>query len=107
MNVDVRALGFTLTPSLHRSVLAGLQRALAHRSPSLRCVQVRLRDVNGPRGGDDKQCALRARFAGGEVVTVRCTRADLYAAIADAMDVTSRRCAERTRRVRDATRRAR
>lgn len=106
MNVDVRALGFSLTDALRDHVQRGMRRAFAHRDPALRRVEVRLRDVNGPRGGEDKRCELRATFAGGEVLRVARTDANLYAAIASVMDVASRCSEERERRARTERRRA-
>jgi ribosome-associated translation inhibitor RaiA len=87
-------------------VQSNLRRAFAHRGTELRRVEVRLRDVNGPRGGDDMRCEVRARFAGGEVLRVARTDANLYAAVVAVMDVASLRSEERARRVRGERRRA-
>lgn len=106
MIVDVRAIGFSLTDALRTHVQDGMQRAFAHRDPSLRRVEVRLRDLNGPRGGVDMQCELRAHFVGGEVLRVSRTHANLYAAISEAMSVASMRGEERARRERASRRRA-
>jgi ribosome-associated translation inhibitor RaiA len=106
MNVDVRAIGFSLTDALRDHVQSNLRRAFAHRGTELRRVEVRLRDVNGPRGGDDMRCEVRARFAGGEVLRVARTDANLYAAVVAVMDVASLRSEERARRVRGERRRA-
>lgn len=105
MKIDVRAIGFSLTDALSRQVATGLERVLRRGDPSLRRIEVRLRDVNGPRGGADKRCSLRAHYAGREVFTVARTHADLYSAIAQVMDAASRGRDARSRRVRGARRR--
>ncbi|MEZ4390649.1 MAG: HPF/RaiA family ribosome-associated protein [Polyangiales bacterium] len=105
MKIDIRAIGFSLTDSLERQVVAGLERVLRRGDPTLRRIQVRLRDVNGPRGGADKRCSLRVDYAGREVLAVSRTHADLYAAISMATEAVSRNRDDRSRRVRDARRR--
>ena len=47
---------------------------------------MRLSDINGPRGGEDKRCQLQVSLAGLPDVVVEDTEADLYFAIDRAAD---------------------
>jgi putative sigma-54 modulation protein len=105
MKVDIRSIGFSLTDSIERCVHAGLERVLRRGDPSLRRVEVRLADINGPRGGEDKRCSLRASYDGREVISISRTHEDLYVAIAQVMDAAVRHRDDRRRRVRSARRR--
>ena len=49
-------------------------------------VVVRLSDINGPRGGEDKRCHLQVVLSGLPEVVVEDIEADLYFAIGRAAD---------------------
>ena len=100
MKVFARSLGFSLTPALAAYTHARVTDALAHRQADLRRVDVHLGDINGPRGGADKECRVVARFVGGRTLTVRQRDADLYRAVHDAAAVVGRRADERAARKR-------
>ena len=85
MKLDIRALGFPLTEGLRACVESGLHHALRERRGDIRRVQVRLVDVNGPRGGEDKRCAVRAWLHGGRPLLVARAHHDLYTAIDEVM----------------------
>lgn len=87
MRTDVQSRGFTLTPSL-RAAVTEEARDFAARFPKLPTVlQVRLFDVNGPRGGPDKGCLVHARVGrGARVVVATEIDSDLYRAIAAAFE---------------------
>ena len=60
--IAVRTSGLpdgSLVPRVERRVRTALRRYAAH----IRAVRVRLRDVNGPRGGVDKECTIAVRLA--------------------------------------------
>jgi putative sigma-54 modulation protein len=44
-------------------------------------VEVRLSDVNGPRGGVDKECSIRVKLHNAGVVFVRAIGEDAYATV--------------------------
>ena len=85
MRTDVQSRGFSLTPAL-RAAVTNEARDFAARFPKLPTVlQVRLFDVNGPRGGADKGCLVLARVGrGARVVVATEVDSDLYRAIAAA-----------------------
>ena len=53
------------TPSMLGFVHAQVGRALQRFGPRITRVDVRFRDVNGPRGGIDKECEIRAHLRDG------------------------------------------
>ena len=81
MQIDFQTKGFTLTDPLKAHVRRRLKTALAARDEHIVHAQVRLSDINGPRGGVDKCCQLRIQLAGTSSVIVRDVSADMYAAI--------------------------
>lgn len=65
--------------------------ALGRFASRVRSLTVRLSDVNGPRGGRDKRCAIAVRLTGSKrLIVVEDLDAELLAAIARAADRTAR-----------------
>ena len=59
MQIDVQALGFELTPALRSHAVRRLHFALGRSEAQVSRLSVRLSDLNGPRGGEDKRCQVR------------------------------------------------
>jgi ribosome-associated translation inhibitor RaiA len=78
-----------------------LEFALSRFSPRITTVWLRLTDLNGPRGGIDKQCRIEVRGRDGWSVVVDDRNGDLYAAIDRAADRAGRAVARALERVRD------
>ncbi len=69
MLIEVTKRNVTLAEGAGEWIERRLQFALGRFSSRIRCVSVSLSDVNGNRGGCDKQCRLRITLIpGGEVV---------------------------------------
>lgn len=81
MQIDIQARDFSLTDALQQHTQRRLHFALSRTDEHLRRVQVRLSDVNGPRGGRDKRCQLRLVISGMPDLVIEELDADLYAAI--------------------------
>lgn len=81
MNIQLQTQGFDVTSSIEEYVRKQLHFNLANFETHVISVDVYLRDINGPKGGDDKKALIRIRLDSGNVVTVERTRPDLYAAI--------------------------
>ena len=81
MNLQIKAHDFTLTDGLRQHVATRLDSALNHGRDVVTRVVVRLTDVNGPRGGEDKCCGIEVRLKGAAALIVEDTQADLYVAI--------------------------
>ena len=84
MNIDTRAMDFTLTDALRRHAQSAVESALSPVSRWVRGVTARLADVNANRGGIDKRCRLVATLRHRGTVVAAATDRDLYAAIAAA-----------------------
>jgi hypothetical protein len=61
MKLIVRTRHLELTPETHQAIRQRLYTAFARISPWIRTVDVTIADINGPKGGADKQCRLRVR----------------------------------------------
>jgi putative sigma-54 modulation protein len=95
MQIDIQARGFKLTESLHTHTERRLRFALGSISGRVRSIVVRLADENGPRGGVDKRCTIRANVPGLPPVIIEHQEADLYIAIDRAADRTGRAVSRR------------
>ncbi|MBL0220319.1 MAG: HPF/RaiA family ribosome-associated protein [Myxococcales bacterium] len=69
MKLTIRARHLDLTPELRDQLQRRLDFALGRFSTAIRTVDVAIVDINGPKGGDDKQCRIHVRGpALGEIV---------------------------------------
>lgn len=100
MQIDIQSRGFDLTEGLREHTERRLKFALGWASYGVRMVTVRLSDINGPRGGNDKRCRIQIPLPGGQDVMIEDTEADLYVAIDRAADRTERTVARRLERLR-------
>jgi len=107
MQIDIQAKGFRLTEGLRTQAERRVRFALGATSSRVRSVVMRLQDENGPRGGVDKRCTIRANLPGGPPVIIEHQEADLYVAIDRAADRAGRAVSRRLERAsggrRDAT----
>lgn len=90
MNLKIQAQDFPLTEGLRQHVATRLAYALNHGPDIVTRVIVRLSDVNGPRGGEDKCCGIEVRLKGAPALVVEDTQTDLYVAIDRAAERTGR-----------------
>ena len=81
MQIDIQTRGFNLTERLEQHIRRKLATTLAAQSEHITHAQVRLSDINGPRGGVDKCCQLNVKLAGSPSVVVRDVSSNMYAAI--------------------------
>jgi ribosomal subunit interface protein len=81
MDVQMLAQEFSLTPSLQDHLQQRLHRAFAHARTHVARIVVRLRDLNGPRGGRDKVCQVSVTLPGRPEVVIREVQEDMYHAI--------------------------
>lgn len=87
MNIRIQVQGFSLTPSISARVHLRFNKALERFADELVDVDVFLKDINGPKGGNDKLALARVRLRFRPPVMVETSRDDLYVAI----DQTARR----------------
>jgi len=101
MHIDIHTQGFTLTPGLREYVEKRLAYALSHGDSGITRLTVRLSDINGPKGGDDKRCLIEARLKRVPAVVIEDVEADLYVAIDRAAERAGRALARRLARQRE------
>lgn len=99
MRIAILCRGILPTQAIRDYAQRRLKTALGRYQSVLASVQVRLADVNGPRGGVDKHCVVEVGGPMMAPIIVRERDADLYVAIdraADRIDrATGRRIARR------------
>jgi len=107
MQFNIQARGFKLTDSLRNLAERRLRFALGSTSTHVRSIAMRLADENGPRGGVDKRCTIRATLSGAPPVVIEQQESDLYVAIDRAADragrTVSRQLKKASGRRRDAS----
>jgi ribosome hibernation promoting factor len=104
MQIEMQARNFSLTQSMRRYIERRLGFALGTCCRNVRRILVRLSDINGPRGGNDKRCHLEVILPGQAAVVVEDTEADLYVAINRATSRAARTVMRRLGRRRDINR---
>ena len=61
MKLDIRTRHLVLSPQARDEVRHRIAIAFARISPWIRTVDITITDINGPKGGADKQCRIRIR----------------------------------------------
>ncbi len=101
MRIEIQTRGFELTDGLREHTERRLQFALNWASHDVRKVVVRLSDINGPRGGNDKRCRIQIPLSRTPDIVIEDTESDLYVAIDRAADRAERSLARRLERQRE------
>ncbi len=101
MNVKIQARGFELTEALQEYAQRRVDFALSWYRAEIQSLEIRLSDVNGPKGGRDKRCAIQLRLRGEPSLRVDDVETNMYAAIDRAVDRCKRTLARRVARLRD------
>lgn len=84
MRIEIRAHGIKLSEALRDYINHRVQFSLRRFEGQLGRVVVRLKDVNGPRGGRDKRYRVSMRLGSDGRVLLEQTHADVYEAIRSA-----------------------
>ena len=106
MRFDIRIQKLDLHQEVSRYIERRLRLSLSRLVSRLRTVNVRVFDVNGPRGGIDKCCRITAHLLPSETVVLQEVDADLFAAIDRATRRISRTFTRRLTLERDLIKRA-
>jgi putative sigma-54 modulation protein len=101
MQIDIQARNFSLTNALRGHIERRLGFALSARDDHIQRIMVRLSDVNGPRGGEDKCCHIQVVLPQMTDVVIEDTEVDMYTAIDRAADRAGRTVGRRLTRQRD------
>ncbi len=100
MRIDIHASGFALTDSIQTHLQRRIEFSLDRLRGRIRCVSVRLSDINGRRGGIDKRCQLQVHLTDSGEVVVADVQRDLYVAMTRAVDRASAAIVRRLGRLR-------
>jgi ribosomal subunit interface protein len=100
MRIAILCRGIPSTQAIRDYAQRRLKTALGRYRSVLASVQVRLADVNGPRGGVDKHCVVEVGGPAMAPIIVRERDADLYVAIDRAADRIDRATGRRLARLR-------
>lgn len=101
IQIDIQARNFSLTKSLRSHIDRRLRFSLGTRDKHIQRVVVRLSDINGPRGGEDKSCQIQVILPHLKDVIVEDIEADMYVAIDRATDRVSCAVGRRLSKQRD------
>jgi len=101
MQIDLQARGFELTAGLRDHTYRKLKFATDWAQDEVRSVKIRLSDVNGPRGGEDKRCLVQIPLHGQPAIVIENTASDMYAAISQAIGRAEQILAKRVDRKRE------
>ena len=85
MDVLVRGKSIVVSEALRAYAEGRVRSALNHAAAKISSVDVRVADLNGPRGGVDIRAAVVAVLSHGGAVFVEARAADAYAAIEQAI----------------------
>lgn len=96
----IRVLGANLRKEQRMSIRRKLARRLGKFADSMERVTVRVKDVNGPRGGIDQLCRIKVVLSRLPSVVVEARDAFLTGAVAAALSGTERAVRRRVRRRR-------
>ncbi len=87
MKVNVRGVHFTLTDAIKRHVAKHLVEPIEHFYDSEAAeIEIHLRDVNGPKGGNDMECSVTVRVPNGASIHVTEVSDDIYKSVDLARD---------------------
>jgi ribosomal subunit interface protein len=86
MELEIRGQNVRVGDELHDHVERQMNFALAQFESWLAGVTVQLEDVNGPKGGVDKQCRVLANIKGGKTVKIEDIDEDFMVAVNRAAD---------------------
>jgi putative sigma-54 modulation protein len=101
MNIVIQSRSFAVTAAMRQHVERRILFALGWADYKVKKVQVRLSDLNGPRGGEDKRCQIQVLAAGIPEVVIQDVEADVYVAIDRAADRAGRALARRLEKLRE------
>ena len=101
MNIVIQSRGFAVTAAMRLHVERRVLFALGWADYKVKKVEVRLSDLNGPRGGEDKLCQIQILATGVPQVVIQDVESDVYVAIDRAADRAGRALARRLEKLRE------
>ena len=90
MNITTRAQSFEMSQAIDEFAREQMRIALQRLSDDVVAVDVFMKDINGPKGGIDKQALIRVRLRNRQVIALETAHENLYAAIKKGIKRTKR-----------------
>lgn len=84
MRIDIHAMSFELTPAIDEHARERLVQSLGPNVRQIDRALVRLSDINGEHGGEDKRCHIVVSMPKSPDIVAQSVQSDLYAAIDEA-----------------------
>ena len=81
MQVDIHSLGFRLTPVMSGYARKRIDYALSFAAAHVSRLTMRLLDMSGGHGDDDKCCQIELRIKGAPLILIEDVETDVYAAV--------------------------
>ena len=100
MKLSIRSRHFDLAPELHDQITRRVHFALSRLDGSIQAVDITIADINGPRGGADKQCQIRVRGPALKTIVIEHLGLDSLATVSLALDRAARAVLRRVARRR-------
>lgn len=100
MNITTSAKDFDMTPAIDQFVREQLRMNLQRHGADILAADVFLKDINGPKGGVDKQALIRIRLRNRQVIALETEHEDLYAAVRTGAKRTKRTINRQLRKAR-------
>lgn len=101
MNVNVQTHHVVLPRHASRDLAHRARTVLERFSSGIARVEMTLKDINGPRGGKDKECVVRAELVDGRTLVVVDRNASMRHSIGNALRRVKLRVANELRRRKD------
>ncbi len=95
MNIDIQSPDFVITESIKRFVINEAEKHLSAVADHVNKVVIHVRDINGPKGGEDKECKVELLMYEMPSIVLKKRSSDAYMAIKKAITRASR-CGLRT-----------
>jgi putative sigma-54 modulation protein len=100
MQLDVRIQKIDIFKAVHRYIERRVRFSLSRFGQRIRRVNVRIFDLNGPRGGTDKCCRIAMRLVSSDAVVVQEVNSELFTAIDRAAERAGQKLARKVHRAR-------
>lgn len=86
MHLRIRTRGFAFTEALSEYIKRRIKFAVDRFDGRIRSISVRVADLNGPRGGDDKACIIELVLVPDGTVVIHETASEIHVAVDKACD---------------------
>jgi len=100
MDTVIQTQGFKLTYALEQFTRSQVKKSLRYCADQIIRVTVRFKDINGPKGGEDKHCSMKIKFSSKPTVVISKTTADMYQSIYQTAKKAARTALRHLRRYR-------